>query len=95
MNTWEQATPEDYPVVVFYVVDSELPIFKRASRHKEVEPEEAQTTEMFDDLAVASSDEAAVATDKYQAHRLRLPYTIEGLQNRLARGADVPDWFKS
>jgi len=94
MSVWEQAVPEDYPVVAYLVIHSSLPIFKRANRHKIDEPEAPHTAEMFEDVQAAAQDEAAVATDKRVDYELRLPYTEKMLQRRWESGTDVPKWFE-
>jgi len=93
MNRWEAACSDVCPIVAYLVVESSLPIFKRAARRKVDEPAHIQTEDMFSDLAAASQAEAAVETDKRQVYVLRLPYTEGMLRARGERGAGTPEWI--
>jgi hypothetical protein len=78
-TTWEQATPEQYPIVAFLCYDSSLAVFKtsHASRKTEV-------NDMFSDLD-PEVVEGEVPTGERREYRMRLPYTQVMLERRKER----------
>lgn len=88
--TWEYAKPEQTPIVAYLCYDSSLAVFKTYRKVDTVKLPLFEFTGITVEMDVADE---LVVIDGRQEYKMRLPYTMAAIANRIANGRDCPEWL--